>query len=217
MKAKSIIQDLPRERLVNKGVNTLSDSDLLAILLGSGTKGLNVTQVAKKVLAVFDKKGSDLNFADLTDIYGIGLAKATLVLAALEFCRRRIRPKGQKISSAKDLYPLLLHLADRKQEHFICISLNGANEVIEKRIITVGLLNVCQVHPREVFSDAIVDRAASIVVAHNHPSGNLAPSDADIHLTKRLKEAAKIIGIQLLDHIIFSENSFLSFQEEKLI
>jgi DNA repair protein RadC len=118
---------------------------------------------------------------------------------------------------AKDVLPLLGDIAGKQQEYFVCISLNGANEVIEKRIVTVGLLNKSQVHPREVFADVIADRAAGAILAHNHPSGELKPSNNDLKIHEQLTEAAKILGINVLDHIIIAKKGFFSFQEAGLI
>jgi DNA repair protein RadC len=131
-------------------------------------------------------------------------------VAALEFSRRRIAADGVKVRTPDDVIPLVAHLNDRKQEVFVCVSLSGAHEVIATRIVTVGLANMCQVHPREVLADPIVDRACSIIVAHNHPSGDLTPSDEDLKVTSRLKSAAAILGINLLDHIVFSRRGFRS-------
>jgi DNA repair protein RadC len=113
--------------------------------------------------------------------------------------------------------PLIRHFADRKQEHFICVSLNGANEIIATRVVSVGLVNKTQVHPREVFADPITDRASAVIVAHNHPSGSLEPSKEDIDITARLKSAGEILGIRLLDHVIFNSKGYYSFLEKGLI
>jgi DNA repair protein RadC len=160
--------------------------------------------------------GNDGNptLVELQKTEGIGLAKATLIAAALEFARRRIRPEGLRISFPADCLPLIRHYADRKQEHFLCISINGANEVIKNRIVSVGLVNRTQVHPREVFADPITDRASAIIVAHNHPSGGLLPSKEDIEITKQLKSAGETLGIRLLDHIIFNHKGYYSFLEK---
>lgn len=206
-------EELPRERLISGGPQALADADLLAILLGSGNKQDNVFSLAKKILAVIDEKNGSLSVRDLTEIRGVGQAKACLIAASLEFARRRIKPSGLKIRQPSDVMPLLQHLADRKQEHFICFTLNGAHEILEYRTITIGLLNAAHVHPREVFADAIVDRAAAIIVAHNHPSGELLPSTEDRLITKQLREAGKILGIKVLDHLIFSPRGYYSFQE----
>ena len=205
--------DRPREKLQKKGAEALSDLELMAILVGKGTKGHDVMSVAKRILKILDSGDERANLKELQKIEGVGPAKATLIAAALEFSRRRIRPEGLKISFPADVLPLIQHYADRKQEHFICISVNGANEVITSRIVSVGLVNKTQVHPREVFADPITDRASAIIVAHNHPSGSLNPSKEDIEVTKQLKSAGEILGIKLLDHIIFNHKGYYSFLE----
>ena len=202
--------DRPREKLLKLGCNALSDQELLAVLLGSGGRGRDVLTLAAAVLSKVDSANGSLSAERLLDIPGLGIAKACAVLSALEFSRRRIAPDAVKIRAPGDVIPLISHLADRRQETFICISLNGAHEVIATRIVTIGLANVCQVHPREVFADPLTDRACSVIVAHNHPSGELEPSEQDLQVTDRLKEAAKILGINLLDHLIFSKRGFAS-------
>jgi DNA repair protein RadC len=139
--------------------------------------------------------------------------KATTIAAAFEFARRRIKPEGLKIKFPVDVLPLIQHYGDRKQEHFLCVSINGANEVMNIRVVTIGLLNKSQVHPREVFADVIAERASAVIVAHNHPNGELKPSNEDIAVTKTIKEAASILGIGLLDHIIFNNKGYYSFVE----
>ena len=207
----------PREKLLEKGVKLLSDSELLAILLGSGSRDCDVMALSSKLLSVIDEKSLEISAQDLLEIRGIGEAKASLIAAALEFSRRRIKPEGYKIKNPADIFKLLSHMADRKQEHFICISLNGAHEVLATRVITVGLLNASQIHPREVFSDAITDRAAAIIVAHNHPSGDVSPSKEDKEATKRLKSAGETLGIPLLDHVVFGMHSYTSFKEAGIL
>jgi DNA repair protein RadC len=203
----------PREKLQEKGPKALSDKELLAILLGSGTQTHDVLTLAGKILKVLDDTSANPTLEQLQSIDGIGPAKATTILAALEFARRRIRPEGFKIGLPPDVLPLIQHMADRKQEHFLCISLNGAYEVIAVRTVSVGLVNKTQVHPREVFADPLTDRATAIVVAHNHPTGNLTPSKDDIAITRQLKSAGETLGIRLLDHIIFSHKGYYSFLE----
>ena len=204
----------PREKLQQKGAEALSDVELLAILLGRGVEGHDVMSVAARVLKVLDNNKEKPDIEELKKIEGVGLAKAALIAAALEFARRRIRPEGLRISFPADILPLIQHYADRKQEHFICISINGANEVIASRVVSVGLVNRTQVHPREVFADPITDRASAIIVAHNHPSGGLTPSKEDIEITKQLKSAGETLGIRLLDHIIFNHKGHYSFLEK---
>jgi len=206
--------DRPREKLRQKGAGALSDLELMAILLGKGIKGHDVLTVANKILKVMDASNINPNLEDLQKIDGVGPAKASLIAAAIEFARRRIRPEGFKISIPPDVLPLIQHYADRKQEHFICISLNGANEVIASRVVSVGLVNKTHVHPREVFADPITDRASAIIVSHNHPSGDLKPSKDDIAITRQLKSAGETLGIRLLDHIIFNQKGYYSFLEK---
>jgi len=205
--------DRPREKLQQKGAKALSDQELVAILLGSGTRSHDVLTLANRILKVLDKTSANPSLDDLLPVEGVGLAKATLIAAALELSRRRIRPEGFKISFPPDVLPLIRHMADRKQEHFLCISLNGANEVIATRTISVGLVNKTQVHPREVFADPITDRATAIIIAHNHPAGNVSPSKDDTEITKKLKTAGETLGIKVLDHIIFSHKGYYSFLE----
>jgi DNA repair protein RadC len=204
----------PREKLVKKGPQALSDVELIAVLLGRGIEGHGVMSVAEKVLKAIDSNGGSPDSATLQKIPGMGPAKAALLSAALEFARRRIKPEGFKITFPADVLPLIQHYADRKQEHFLCISLNGSNEVIAVRVISVGLVNKTHVHPREVFAEAITDRASAVIVAHNHPSGNVEPGKEDLEITKQLKSAGEILGIKLLDHIIFNRTSYYSFLEK---
>ena len=206
------ISDRPRERLISLGPKALSDPELVSILLSSGSAGSDVSVIAEKVIRVLDAGNLEITIDDLVTINGIGKAKAAIILAALELSRRRISPDGVKIKEPQDIIPLVTHLADRKQETFICVSLSGAHEVIASRIVTIGLANVCQVHPREVFADPLMDRACSVIVAHNHPSGDLTPSSEDFKVTERLKSCAALLGIKFLDHIIFSKRGFYSFQ-----
>jgi len=203
----------PREKLQEKGPKALSDKELLAILLGSGTRNQDVLTLAGRILKVLDDTSASPTLEQLQSIDGIGPAKATTILAALEFARRRIRPEGFKIGMPPDVLPLIQHFADRKQEHFLCISLNGAHEVIAVRTVSVGLVNKTQVHPREVFADPITDRATAIIIAHNHPTGNVVPSKDDAEITKKLKAAGETLGIKLLDHFIFSLKGYYSFLE----
>jgi len=206
--------DRPREKLLRKGAAALSDQELLAVLLGKGTTKIDVMALARNVTAVADKKGLDLTVEDLVSLEGMGNTKAMLLVAAIEFARRRIKPEGAKIVTPADLLPHVRHYADRKQEHFLCATVNGANEVLNVRVISIGLIDRSPVHPREVFADAVADRASGIIVAHNHPAGGLDPSPDDVAITAQLKAAGEIVGIELLDHIIFNRSSYWSFLEE---
>jgi DNA repair protein RadC len=206
-------QDRPREKLLRKGATALSDQELLAVLFGKGTPGMDVMKLAGKLAKVIDEKGLNVRAEDLIEHEGVGEAKATLILAAIEFARRRIKPEGSKIETPADLLPHVRHYADRKQEHFLCASINGANEILNIRVVSIGLIDRTPVHPREVFADALADRASAIIVAHNHPTGSLEPSATDIEITGQLKSAGSVVGIALLDHIIFNRGGYYSFLE----
>lgn len=205
--------DRPREKLLRKGAAALSDQELLAVLLGKGTRDMDVMKLAGKLARLIDEKGLDVKAEDLSQFAGVGDAKATLILAAIEFARRRIKPEGAKIVTPADLLPHVRHYADRKQEHFLCASINGANEILNIRVISIGLIDRSPVHPREVFADALADRASAVIVAHNHPAGSLDPSSSDVEVTKQLKAAGDVVGITLLDHIIFNRSGYFSFLE----
>jgi DNA repair protein RadC len=205
--------DRPREKLLRKGAAALSDQELIAVLIGKGTPGMDVMTLASKLARLIDEKGLDVKTEDLSQFPGIGDAKATLILAAIEFARRRIKPEGAKIVTPADLLPHVRHYADRKQEHFLCASINGANEILNIRVVSIGLVDRSPVHPREVFADALSDRASAVIVAHNHPSGGVEPSLSDVDVTKQLKAAGDIVGITLLDHIIFNRTDYFSFLE----
>jgi DNA repair protein RadC len=214
MKIKDIPQsERPREKLLSQGAAFLSDQELLAVLLGKGTQKDDVLSLSKKIVKIIDEKGLSFSADDIMGIDGIGAAKAASIAAAFEFVRRRIKPEGLKIKFPADVLPLIQHYADRKQEHFLCVSINGANEVMNVRVVSIGLINKSHVHPREVFAEVISERASAVIVAHNHPSGDLTPSSEDIQVTQQLKEAAKILGLSFLDHIIFNNKGYYSFVE----
>jgi len=205
--------DRPREKLLSKGAMALSDSELLAILIGSGMKGTNALALATKILRKVDLRSDKLDVDALEEIPGVGPAKASRIAAAFELVRRRLQREGARVREAKDVLPFVQQIRDKHQEYFVCLSLNGANEVIENRVVTVGLLDSNQVHPREVYADPLTDRAASIIVAHNHPSGTLEASPEDVALTDRLARAGKLLGIPLLDHIIVTKRGYLSLKQ----
>ena len=207
----------PREKLREKGASALTDKELVAAILGRGVKGLDVVAMSKSVAKLIREHKENLSVDHLTSVPGMGLAKAAQILSAFELARRYLLKETVKIKSAKDILPLVADIADKKQEYFVCISLNGANEVIEKRIVTIGLVNSSQIHPREVFADVIADRAAAVIFAHNHPTGDPKPSDVDAKTHRQLTEAGKILGLRILDHIIVTKKGYFSFQEAGLI
>ncbi|MBU0632797.1 DNA repair protein RadC [bacterium] len=209
--------DKPREKLTKKGVQALKDYELLAIVLGSGTKDKDVLKLSREIVKLFEDDFDNINLEKLTSIHGLGVAKASQILSAIELSKRYLIKQNKKITSSQDIYDLLQEYKSKKQEYFITITLDGANHIIEQRVISIGTLNRSLIHPREVFADAITDRAASIIIAHNHPSGILETSDEDILVTKRLQESAKLLGIELLDHLIISKNGYLSMRDLELL
>ena len=206
----------PREKFKTGGAGFLGDLELLAIIIGSGTRNNGVMKIAEELLHLFDSLGFP-NSEKLMEIHGIGEKKAALISAAFEFARRRLCPEQRRITCPGDLLPYINHYSDRKQEYFLCASLNGAHEIMDIRVVTMGILNRTLVHPREVFANPIEKRAASIIIAHNHPSGNTDPSPEDKEITFRLKSAGETLGIPILDHIIFSSRGYYSFKEGDLL
>ena len=207
----------PREKLRKKGPQALTDEELVAAILGMGTTGIDVRTMAKQVAGLIREHKEKLALDHLLAVPGMGLAKAAQILSAFELARRHLFKDTVKITCARDVLPLVGDIAGKQQEHFVCISLNGANEVIEKRVVTIGLLNKSPVHPREVFADVIADRAAAVIFVHNHPSGELQPSESDLNINRQLIEAGKILGIQVLDHIIVTRKGYHSFRETGLL
>lgn len=203
----------PREKLATLGAKRLTDHELLTAFIGSGSKSMGVAGVARELLGMIDAKKITPTAKDFCKIPGIGMAKATRLCAILEFARRRLCPTDRQIHTPEDAMRIVQHFADRPQEHFIGLSVNGAHELIATRVVSIGLVNRSLVHPREVFSDPLTDRAAAIIVAHNHPSGNLEPSIEDREVTVRLRDAGELLGINLLDHVIFSRAGYYSFLE----
>lgn len=207
------VQERPRERIFAVGPGILSDRDLLALLIGTGVRGRHVLKVAEEVLSLLESDNFVVGPQQLLAVHGLGKAKAAMISASLELARRIIAPKNHRIRFPADVYPVVSHYADRKQEHFLALSLNGAHEVIACRVVSVGLVNRTLVHPREVYADALTDRAAALVVAHNHPSGRTEPSPEDREVTSRLRVAGETLGVRLLDHVIFSLEGYYSFLE----
>ena len=207
----------PREKLREKRPSALTDEELVTAILGMGTAGVDVRTIARQVVGLIREHKTELTLNHLLAVPGMGLAKAGRILSAFELARRHLLKDTVKITVAQDVLPLLTDIAGKQQEHFVCISLNGANEVIEKRVVTIGLLDKGPVHPREVFADVIADRAAAVIFAHNHPSGDLQPSEADRRIHEQLTEAANILGLCVLDHVIVTKKGYFSFQASGLI
>jgi DNA repair protein RadC len=210
--------DKPREKLAARGVQALKNDELMAVLLGSGIRGKDVRRLAREIVALLDRHVDNprqpLTLDTLSTVHGLGTAKASQILAAIELSRRYLIRSNRRITDAADVYDTLRSLRTKTQEHFVAITLDGASHVINTRTVFIGTLNRSLVHPREVFADAIADRAAGIIVAHNHPSGVLEPSHADRQITRRLREVAALVGIDLLDHVIITRDGYVSFADE---
>lgn len=200
----------PREKLQAKGPEALSDYELIMAIIGSGNAQADVTKIARDVHKIL-RRDHVLTMEALKSVRGMGSAKITELIASFELAKRYLLESDRPIiDSTEKAVEQLSDIRDKQQEYFMCLTLDGANRLIAKRTITIGTLTSSLVHPREVFADAITDRAASVIIAHNHPSGNLQPSAADIEVTHRLQDSAKLIGINLTDHIIVTKASFSS-------
>lgn len=215
-------EERPRERLVNFGEKTLSAQELLQIILGRGISGESVVVTAQKLLSKFGnlQKLAEANVEELSTIKGIGLAKATQIKATFEIGRRvatQILPyKNKELSDPAKVYKLIKNkLTNFHKEHFYMIALNSRNHSITE--VSVGNLDSGIIHPREVFEDAIKNKAASVIFVHNHPSGDPEPSEDDLETTKKLTEAGKILGIEVADHIIVTKDNYFSFRDGLLI
>ncbi len=212
--------DLPREKMERLGPEALRNEELLAVLLRTGYEGKNVLEIASEILV---KRSPEelmkMGLAELTRIKGIGRAKAAGMMAAFEFSRRGLG-KGigiaPTITSPADLVPIVSDIKDRRKEYFVAVFLNARNQVICREDVSVGSLNASLVHPREVFQPAVGSSAASVILCHNHPSGDVTPSREDIELTSRMVQAGEIMGIEVLDHVILGSERFLSMKEANL-
>jgi len=205
-------QDLPREKLNSKGAEALTDIELLQAVIGSGGKGNDYRKIAANLSAVIEETGIEkLTLDDVKAVKGIGQAKATVVFAALEYWRRKhIKQDRPIIDTPEKAAQQFSSIKNKKQEYFVMLTLDGARRLIRLHIISVGTLTASLVHPREVFAPAVEDRAASIIIAHNHPSGSLDISGNDKEVSRRIAQAGELLGIKLDDHIIVVNDGFVS-------
>jgi DNA repair protein RadC len=202
---------MPREKLAKYGASKLSDAELLHLLIGSGNKQVSAEEISKQILKLLKDKGSSVAYSELSNIKGMGAAKTSEIIALFELGRRYLMPADKPvISSTDDAVAQLSNIRDKKQEHFVVLTLDGANRLISNTVVFQGTLNQSLIHPREIFAKAIEDRAASIIVAHNHPSDSAEPSADDIEITRKLKEAGRLMGINVLEHIIVSKTEHRS-------
>lgn len=217
------VVELPRERMMNQGLEALSNAELIAILLRTGSSGESVMNLANRVLGQVGgiREFLDTSLEELVKVRGIGTAKAVQLLAGIELGRRVAKTTPQErwaIRSPEDVSKLMMEeMRHLTQEHFVCLFLNTKNQVIAQHTIFIGSLNSSIVHPREVFKEAIRRSSASIICLHNHPSGDPTPSKEDIEVTKRLISAGQIVGIDVLDHVIIGDGRFCSLREKGLI
>lgn len=225
MKVKDLpLDDRPREKLILRGSQNLSDAELIAILLRTGSKEESVIVVAQKVLKEFGNLAvlAGKSVEELTQIKGIGKDKAAALVAAFELVRRvEYESKwysNKKITAPKEIAELYIPLLrDELQEKFFVICLSSSNKIIKHELLFVGTLNASLVHPREIFKTALANNSANIILMHNHPSGNLEPSNEDISITRKIADAGKLLEIQIFDHIIIAGNSYTSFVERRLL
>jgi DNA repair protein RadC len=217
-------EDRPREKLMGKGRQILSEAELIAILIGSGSRNETAVELSKRILSTVENNLNELGklgVKELTKFKGIGEAKAISIVAALELGRRRKGTevvKREKITTSKDAYDALKgNMSDLPYEEFWLIILNRANAIVKKELISRGGVAGTVVDTKIIFKAAVEYYASSIIICHNHPSGNLKPSEADIRITKNIKEAGKIMEIPLIDHLILSENGYYSFADEGML
>jgi DNA repair protein RadC len=218
------LEDRPREKLLAKGISSLTDTELIAILIGSGSKSESAVELAKKILKGVKNNLNELGkltVEDLKTLKGIGEAKAITIIAALELGRRRklaVIIEKKKITGSKDVFELFQPaLADLPYEEFWILLLNRSNKIIDKFKISQGGISGTVIDVRMILKNAIEKLASAIILCHNHPSGNLQPSDADIKITTKLKDAARIMDMQVLDHLIITDSSFYSFADEGIL
>lgn len=206
-----------RERTLRHGLAYPSNAELLMLILGTGIKSMPVQKLAKQVLEIVMASNEDQLIEKLLKIKGMGKSKALMIAAALEFGKRINRTPQGALRCPTDVISFIKNYAMEKQEHFLCISLNGAMEIISIRVVCSGTGNMAIIHPADVFSEPIKEHASAIILSHNHPSGNSAPSADDIEATLRLFHAAEILGIAMLDHIILTKTNYYSFLEHDLL
>lgn len=218
------LSDRPREKLISKGISSLSDAELIAILIGSGNKNETAVDLSKRILNENKNNLNELaklSLNDLENYKGIGEAKAITIIAALELGRRRNLNEAierKKITSSKDAFEIFSPIiSDLPYEEFWILLLNRSNKIIDKIRISTGGITGTIADIRIILKEAILKNSTGIIVCHNHPSGNIKPSTSDIELTKKIKNAAEIMDISILDHIIVAENSFYSFADEGLL
>jgi len=224
-KIRSTIEDMangdrPRERLLGSGPGVLTDADLVAVLFGTGGPGEGVLELSTRVTAAIPlRQLHRVPVEELLQVRGMGHARAAQLLAAAEL-GRRLWPDGDAaplVRGPETVFDLTRDIRGTNREHFVGFYLNSRNQVLRREIISIGSLNASIVHPREVFVPAIAVSAASLILAHNHPSGDATPSEEDLAITRRIQEAGRLLGIELLDHVVVAREAYMSFKERRLL
>jgi len=217
MKIKEIpLENRPRERMFRNGVNVLSDAELLAVILQNGTKGENVVDMSNRIIKEYGLDSlNNLSITELSKIKGIGMAKAMKIKALFELNRRvKVHKNNFQIKCAEDVFEYSSkRILSNDKEYFIVLMLDSKNRLIRDEIVSIGTLNSSIVHPREIFKSAIKESANSVILVHNHPSGDCTPSDEDKQITKLIFEAGDLLNIKVMDHIIISQGGYWSFKE----
>lgn len=209
--------DRPREKLQRKGAASLSDFELLEALIGNGSAGTDVGAIARQIQKKLQQGTAALSYETLIALKGVSTATASKLLAALELSKRHLIRDAEPLRTQADILARLADIRTKQQEYFISLSLDGGQRLIAQRTITIGTLDSVLAHPREVFADAIADRAANVVVAHNHPSGDVKPSQKDITLTQQLVAAGQLLGVPLRDHVIVTKTDYFSYRQHHLL
>ncbi len=209
--------DRPREKLQRKGAAALSDFELLEVMIGTGTAGADVSQIARQVQKLLRKGAAAVTYDGLTSLHGVSTAGAGRIMAALELAKRHLVKDVEPLRTMSEIVAHLDDIRSKQQEYLIALSLDGGQRLIAQRIITIGTLDSVLAHPREVFAEALMDRAASVIVAHNHPSGSSQPSQNDIALTQQLAAAGQLLGVMLRDHLILTKTDYFSFRQHHLL
>ncbi len=215
-------EERPRERLVRNGPESLSNAELLAIILRTGSRAENVVSMSSRILSEYSIKQLSLaNIKRLMQIHGIGEAKASQISAVFELARRLetfVEEPKRKVRSPKDVYTLMYpKMREQKKERFITLYLDTKNQILKEETVSIGSLNASIVHPREVFKSALMESSASVIMIHNHPSGDPSPSREDIMVTEKLVEGGKLLGIDVLDHIIIGDGRYVSLKDEGFV
>ena len=215
-------EERPRERLIRNGPESLSNAELLGVILRTGSNKENVVSLSSRILSEYSIKQLSLaNVSRLMQVHGVGKAKAAQIAAIFELARRLetfVEEPKRKICSPKDVYTLMYpKMREQKKEKFITLCLDTKNQILKEEVISVGSLNASIVHPREVFKSALMESSASVIMIHNHPSGDPSPSREDIMVTEKLVEGGKLLGIDVLDHIIIGDGRYVSLKDEGFV